>query len=384
MSTEFFPSNVYRMCEKTVMDTTDSTVCFDADGISDHYWSYRQREQTELICGTAGIEYAQQMADGIKEQAKGKLYDCLIGLSGGVDSSYVAYRVKKLGLNPLAVHMDNGWNAELAVSNIEAIVQKLGIDLHTEVLDWPEFRDLQRSFFLSSVPNCEVPTDHAIVATLFRLAEKFGIRHIISGGNLVTEGVAYRNAGHDNKDYANIRDIHKQFGQVKLKSYPHLTPYRFAKSILVNRLRFIPILNYLDYDKDVAVATLQKEFGWRPYARKHGESLFTRFFQEYYLPEKFGIDKRKMHYSSLICAGQMSREEALDLLEKPLYQPDELEADLEYALRKLQFSRDEFAKIMADPVKAHADYKVGMLFRSHDTALYRWARLIATGRNRHG
>lgn len=372
----------YRICSKTVMDTSDSSITFDKDGVSNHWWEYKTREQIELISGTKGLEHAQGIANKIKAENKGGEYDCIIGLSGGVDSSYVAYWVRKLGLNPLAVHMDNGWNAELAVSNIEAIVKTLGIDLHTEVLDWPEFRDLQRSFFLSSVPNCEVPTDHSIVATLFKLAAKFGIRHIISGGNLVTEGVSYKNAGHDNKDYANIKDIHSQFGQVKLKSYPHLTPFRFAKSIVVDKLRFIPILNYLDYDKDVAIEVLKSEFGWKPYARKHGESTFTRFFQEYYLPQKFSIDKRRMHYSSLICSGQMTREQALELLEKPLYEPNELQRDIDYVMKKLQFSAAEFNSIMNAAPKAHSDYKIGLLYRSHDSILYRWGRAVATGRNK--
>lgn len=372
----------YRICSKTVMDTSDDTIFFDENGVSNHWWEYKVREKNELISGQAGIEYAQTVANEIKRENRNKPYDCIIGLSGGVDSSYVAYWVKKLGLNPLAIHMDNGWNAELAVSNIESIVKKLDIDLHTEVLDWPEFRDLQRSFFLSSVPNCEVPTDHAIVSTLFRLSEKFGVRHIISGSNLATEGVSYKNAGHDNKDFANIKDIHRRYGQVKLRTYPHLTPLRFAKSIVVNRVRFIPILNYLDYNKDVAVEILKREFGWKPYARKHGESTFTRFFQEYYLPQKFGIDKRRMHYSSLICSGQMTRDKALSLLDKPFYEADELRHEIDYIRKKLQFSVSEFESIMSAAPKAHNDYRIGTLYRSHDSGIYRWARAIATGRNK--
>lgn len=370
------------ICARSVMDSNDPYISFDADGISNYWWENTRRLETEVISGADGIVRAEQIVAEIKKETRNSDYDCIIGLSGGVDSSYIAYWVRKLGLNPLAIHMDNGWNSELAVSNIEKIVRKLDIDLHTEVLDWPEFRDLQRSFFFASVPNCEMPTDHAINATLFRLARKFKIRYIISGSNVVTEGILQKSAGHDNKDWTHIADLQKRFGTRKLKTYPHLSPFQFARSILIDKLQFVPLLNYLSYDVTAAKQFLETELGWRPYQRKHGESLFTRFFQEHYLPEKFKVDKRRSHFSSLICAGQMTRDAALRLLEKPLYTPEELQTEIEFVRDKLQFTEQEFSEIMAAKPKLHTDYKTSTLFRNQKSGLYQWARNMATGRNR--
>lgn len=373
-------SEYMRICAKCVMDTSDPEIVFDKDGVSNYWRDNKRKLERELISGKRGIAMTEEIVNRIKCETKDADYDCIIGLSGGVDSSFLAYWVKKLGLRPLAIHMDNGWNSELAVYNIERVVRELDIDLYTEVLDWEEFRDLQRSFFFASVPNCEIPTDHAIVATLFRFAQKLRIKYIISGSNIVTEGIAQRGAGHDNKDWTHISDIQKKFGKRKLLSYPHMSTVSFAKAILVDRVQFVPLLNYLDYDWHKARETLQGQIGWRPYKRKHGESLFTRFFQEYYLPNKFGIDKRRMHFSSLICAGQMTREEALTLLEQPLYSEDELNAEIEFVCDKLQFTTDEFSGIMAAAPRKHSSYRMSLLFQSHDSEVYRWARRIATGR----
>ena len=370
-----------RICARSVMDTSDPYITFDEQGISNYWHENRRRLDSEVVWGKRGLEKAKQIVAGIKEHSGNAEYDCIIGLSGGVDSSFIAYWTRKLGLRPLAIHMDNGWNSELAVSNIEKIVSKLDIDLHTEVLDWPEFRDLQRSFFFASVPNCEMPTDHAIVATLFRLARKFGIRYIISGSNVVTEGIVHKSAGHDNKDWAHIAALQRQFGTRKLKSYPRLSAIDFAKAILVDRVQFVPLLNYLSYDVAESKRTLQDELGWRPYSRKHGESLFTRFFQEHYLPQKFGVDKRRSHYSSLICAGQMTREAALQLIDQPLYTPEELKAEIEFVCDKLQFTSREFEGIMSAAPKLHSQYRTSPLFRDHNSGIYRWGRRIATGRD---
>jgi len=369
-----------QVCTHSVMDSSDPDILFDADGVSNYWRENKEKLETEVVAGKRGFVIAKGIAKKIKSEARDNEYDCMIGLSGGVDSSFTAYWVRKLGLNPIAIHMDNGWDSELAVSNIEKIVRTLDIDLHTEVLDWPEFRDLQRSFFFASVPNCEMPTDHAIVATLFRLAQKFGVRHIISGSNVVTEGIVQKSAGHDNKDWSHILDIHHRFGTVKLRNYPRLSFVNFAKAILINRLQFVPLLNYLDYNWYDAKRLLEQELGWRDYQRKHGESLFTRFFQEYYLPEKFGVDKRRIHYSSLICAGQMTRTEALELLERPLYTPEELSLESEFVCDKLQFTDKEFSAVMSEQPKKHSEYKTSPLFRTQSSSIYRWARKIATAR----
>lgn len=371
-----------QLCALSVMDATDPHIMFDVNGVSNYWLDNKRRLTAEVLSGEQGIAKVQEIVASIKHEARNNEYDCVIGLSGGVDSSYIALWTRKLGLRPLAIHMDNGWNSELAVSNIEKIVRTLDIDLHTEVLDWPEFRDLQRSFFFASVPNCEMPTDHAINATLFRLANKFGIRHIISGSNVVTEGILQKGAGHDNKDWTHIADLQKRFGSRKLKTYPRLSPFNFAKSILLDRLQFVPLLNYLSYDVSESKRILEEELDWRPYERKHGESLFTKFFQEYYLPTKFNVDKRRSHFSSLICSGQMTRAEALRLLDEPMYTPGELATEIEFVRDKLQFTKKEFADIMSAAPRKHTDFKTSMLFRNREAGLYRWARKIATGRDK--
>ncbi len=382
MSYQISKTDSYQICSKSVMDSSDTRISFDADGVSDSWHEGKLKFEREVISGEKGLAKAEALSEQIKsESSKDSDYDCLIGLSGGIDSSYIALWMKRLGLRPLAVHMDNGWDSELSVANIESIVRKLDIDLHTEVLDWPEFRDLQRSFFFASVPNCEIPTDHAIVSTLFRLARKFNIRYIISGSNVVTEGIYQKNAGYDCKDFAHINAIHKQFGTRRLRSYPKLSLIDFASTIFLHKVRFVPLLNYLTYNWAESIQTLQDELGWRKYPRKHGESLFTRFFQEHYLPTKFGIDKRRMHYSSLICAGQMTRDEALDLLAKPLYTERELADELEFVRDKLQFTDAEFEKIMTAQPKVHADYKQSLAFRDRHSKYYQWGRRLATSRS---
>lgn len=371
----------YQICSKSVMDTSDTDITFDDNGVSNHWWNCMERLRTEVVSSKNGLAKAREVAEQIKSENKDKQYDCLIGVSGGVDSSHVAYWTRKLGLRPLAVHVDNGWNSELAVANIQTLLKKLDIDLHTEVLDWPEFRDLQRSFFFSSVPNCEIPTDHAIVSILFKLASKLKIRYIISGSNVSSEGIAQENVGHDAKDWTHIVDIQKRFGHRKLKNFPHLSEFGLAKSILVDRIRFVPILNYLDYDRYAAIRTLTTELDWRDYGRKHGESTFTRFFQEYYLPKKFGFDKRRMHLSSLICAGQITREDALRQIDVQLYQHEELATEIDFICKKLQFTENDFHDIMRARPKLHSEYRTGAISKWANSSVFCWMRNLATGRD---
>ena len=248
----------------------------------------------------------------IKSSKKNNKYDCVIGVSGGVDSSYVAYILKKeFKLNPLAIHLDNGWNSELAVRNIENLLSKLEIDLYTHVIDWEEFRDLQISFLKSSVANSEIPTDHAIVALLYKIAEKENIKFILHGGNLATESIMPEAWMHDAKDLKFLNSIHKTFSSKSLKSYPKMSYLKLFWKIFIKRIKYIGILNYIAYDKNQAMEILEKNLGWKKYEEKHFESIYTKFFQGYLLPKKFGIDKRKAHYSSLIINGQMKRNEAI-------------------------------------------------------------------------
>ena len=373
----------YQICSKTVMDTSDPDIWFDEQGISNHYYEFQIKREKEVFDGTAGAEKMKSIAQVIKKKGHKKDYDCIIGLSGGVDSSYVAHVVVNLmGLRPLAIHMDNGWNSELAVANIENIVSKLNIDLHTKVLDWDEFRSLQRAFLMASVGNVEMTTDHAINATLFELTKKFNVKYIISGSNVNSEGILQSAFwGHDNKDWVNIEDINKRFGNNKLKNYPKLSSWGFAHAIFLRGVRFIPILNYVNFNKADAMEFLEKNLGWRNYGRKHGESIFTRFFQEYYLPRKFNVDKRRSHLSSLICSGQLSRENALAQLQKPLLSAEEEGELVEFVCKKLGFSQAAWSEIMNASPESHLNFRTSKLLSVRESRLYKYGRKVATGRD---
>ena len=262
---------------------------------------------------------------GLKSDGRGKRYDCLIGLSGGVDSTYVAWLAKQHGLRPLAVHLDNGWDSELAVKNVENIITRCGFDLFSLVIDWEEFRDIQLAYLYASVVDIEVVSDHAIFASMYKLAKEHNTGYILSGTNIVTEFIMPPSWLYDKMDYSNLKDIHYRFGKKKLNTYPY---FDFRKHVYYNSvlgLSPISILNNVPYNKKEVKEIIQKELGWRDYGGKHYESQFTKFYQAYILPEKFHIDKRKAHLSTLICSGQMTRTEALQELEKPLYERGSVE-----------------------------------------------------------
>jgi N-acetyl sugar amidotransferase len=345
-----------RACRFCVMDETDPNIRFDESGRCNHCHEARARLETEDHSRSDGDHHVVELVERIKRAGRGNEYDCVVGLSGGADSSYAAVKAKELGLRPLVLHLDNGWNDELAVGNIEKLLDALGLDLHTHVVDWEEIRDLQRSFLLASVPNVEAITDHAIVALLFREAAKRGIRYILAGSNTSTETIMPTAWGYHAMDSKQIVGIHRRFGSVKLRTYPLLGPWRLFRCLFLKGIKWIPILNYVGYDKADAVRHLSEELGWVPYPRKHGESRFTRWFQEAYLVDKFNFDKRRAHLSSMICAGQLSREEALAELEEPLYGPGELAEDNEYLRKKLGFTERDLEEIMQAPAKSHRDY----------------------------
>jgi N-acetyl sugar amidotransferase len=298
----------------------------------------------------------QALVSTIKASGKNKEYDCLIGVSGGVDSTYVAYTVKKLGLRPLAIHMDNGWNSELAVSNIQKTLEKLEITLDTEVLRWEEFRDLQLAFLKASTPDSEIPTDHAIQAVLMQRAQKYGIKHIIMGSNVSSEAVMPSSWSNGIRDWRYIKSVHDQFGKVPLKTFPHFTLLDFILSRTVRGHKWVSILDIIDYDKARAMETIQNELGWVYYGGKHYESIYTRFFQAYILPQKFGYDKRRAHWSTLVLSGTVTREEALSSMEEPICDPDLLRQDKEFVIKKLGVTAEEFESIMQLPKKSIADY----------------------------
>lgn len=347
-----------RVCARCVMDETDTDITFNADGVCSHCVEFETLQRHRLKLGAEGERLLAEHVARIKHAGRGKPYDCIIGLSGGVDSSFVALRVVELGLRPLAVHVDTGWNSELAVGNIQRIVEKLRLDLQTFVIDWDEMRDLQLAFFRAGVANCDVPQDHAFVAVLYRTAAKHGIRSLISGHNLATEAVLPESWGYTSIDRRHLLAIHKAHGTRPLRRFPtySLFEYTFWWPY-VRGLKLFPILDYGPlYDKATAKARLSSELEWRDYGGKHHESRFTKFFQSYYLPHKFGFDKRKAHLSSLIVAGQMSRSDALRELEKPPYDPASIEGDLEFVAKKLAVRPDEFRRIIESPARTYLDY----------------------------
>lgn len=360
-------------CSRCVMDTTDPEIVFDSRGICSHCHHYDSLERMySKYYGRTYEERERKLAKfigKIKEEGQGKKYDCTIGLSGGVDSSYVAYLVHQSGLRPLAVHLDNGWDSDTAKGNIKRIVERLNIDMYDEILAWDEFRDLQVAFLKSSTPDCEIPTDHAIDEIMHQSARKNSITFNVNGYNYKTETHLPGMWSQGHGDWIYIHGIHERFGKIPLKSFPHFSAVthlrrRYSKSYhtLFGVPRQLNILNYLDYRKNDAIRVMEKELGYEFCGGKHNESVYTRFYQGYILPTKFGYDKRKSHYSSLICSGQMTKEEAIQELEKPPYPVKEQLEDRKCVLMKLGMDDDEFERIMALPKKSYWDYPHSSLF----------------------
>ena len=307
-----------------------------------------------------GARELDTMLDTIRKSGQGRPYDCILGLSGGVDSSWLAYKSREWGLRPLLFHVDAGWNSEIAQKNIENIVKKLGYDLFTYVVDWEEIRDLQRAYLESSLANQDVPQDHVFFAVLFKKTQEMGIKYWLSGSNLSSESILPRAWGYSAMDSIQLRAIHKRFGNIPLKSYLTLSFWEYCRFYTSLRFfggvqSFAP-LDLMPYNVSEAKRILAEEFGWKDYGKKHYESRFTKLFQAYYLPVKFGYDKRKAHLSSLIVSGEITRKEALAELEKPLYDEASLAEDRAFVLKKLGYTEGEWKKIMALPVKTYKDY----------------------------
>ncbi len=352
----------YQQCSKTVMDNiADPNITFDENGVCNYYYEYFEKEKRYVKKGIEGVEFFNNKIAQIKNAGKNKKYDCILGLSGGVDSSYLAYIAKKEGLKPLVVHFDNGWNSDLAVKNIESIVTKLGFDLHTLVVDWNEFRDLQLAYLKASVIDIEVITDHAIAATLYHLASKHKINYFLSGYNIVTEGILPKCWVFNKQDAVNIKSIHNKYGNVQLQTFPLLTMAKKRYFSLLMNVESVTLLNYIEYNKNEVKELLMKELNWKDYGGKHYESVWTRFYQGYILPEKFKVDKRKAHLSTLICSGQISKEQALEELKAPIYDANQLEIDKDFVLKKLELSKNEFDALMKLPPRAHTDFEVELL-----------------------
>jgi N-acetyl sugar amidotransferase len=344
------------MCSRCIMRSVDDPDLVLTNGVCNHCLRYDELISSRVVPGEAGRTEMDRLVKKIRSQSRGD-YDCLIGVSGGVDSSYVALKVAEYGLRPLAVHVDTGWNSNTAVENIQKTLDKLGIELHTEVLDLREFYDLQRSFLLASTPDGDIPADHAIQATLWKLARRNRIRYIISGMNFQTESISVPAWAYGHSDWKYIRDVQRRHGTRPLKKYPHFGFLQLFYTTFVKRVRIVSILNYLDYDKAAALDTLSRELDWTNYGGKHFESIYTRYYQGHVLPRKFGIDKRRGHLSDLINSGQLTRDEALALMHQTDY-PEELRRrDEELVLKKLSLSPEEFRVIWESPRRTFRDFR---------------------------
>lgn len=345
----------YKMCSNCVMDTSDSEIFFDDKGVCNHCHGFYERTSKDWFPNDEGKLRLDEIVNRIKQQNKHKKYDCILGLSGGVDSSYLALILKDYGLRVLVVHVDAGWNQEMAVSNIQSVVSHCNFDLYTHVVDWEDMRRLQIAYLKSGISNQDVPQDHVFFAVLFKLAVKHNIKVFISGGNIATESILPNSWHGDAMDVINLKAIYKKFGSGKLKNYETISFLDYHILFRLRGMRQYRPLNFLPYDRNEAIRTLET-IGWRNYGRKHGESFFTKFFQNYFLPQRFGYDKRRAHYSSMIVSKQMTRDEAVKLLEEPLYKPDELENDIAYFCKKMDITRDEFNQFLNMPLKKYSDY----------------------------
>lgn len=351
------PTTKDQICSRCVMDTSDPTISFDTNGVCNHCIEFDTITRQNWFPNAEGAARWAAIVEQIKVAGRGQDYDCILGLSGGVDSSYLAIKVHEWGLRPLVVHVDAGWNSELAVANIEALVNYCNYDLHTHVVDWEDMRDLHLAYLRAGISNQDVPQDHIFFASLYHFATKNKIRYILSGGNLATEGVFPKTWHGSAMDAINLKAIHSRYGERRLNSYKTISFFQYYIWYpFVRKMRTVRPLNYMPYDKAKALEELEKTVGYKPYARKHGESQFTKLFQNYYLPEKFGYDKRRPHLSSLIVSGQMTREEAMAKLAEPLYDADELEIDIAYFCKKLRITRGQFDELLKAPVHRHSEF----------------------------
>lgn len=339
------------------MDTSDPEITFDEKGICNHCRNFKKNIFPKWNNDIKSKLKLQSVVKEIRQSSKDRDYDCILGLSGGIDSSFLALKVKDLGLNPLVVHVDAGWNSELAVSNIEKIVKYCGFELHTHVMNWDEMRDLQQAYLRAGIANQDVPQDHAFFSSIYHFAIKNKINNVLSGGNIATESI-FPDAWHNSAmDAINIKSIHKRFGKTPLKYFKTISFFQYYFWYpFVKKMKVYRLLDLIDYKRDDAISELEEKIGWRSYGNKHGESFFTRFFQSYYLPTRFGYDKRRPHFSSLIVSKQMSREDALRELQTSPFNPTELETNIIYFCKKIGVSRSEFNSFISQPIQDYTNF----------------------------
>jgi N-acetyl sugar amidotransferase len=359
------------------MDTTDPEIDFDEYGVCNHCRKFDETIKPMWPSLEGDREKLDAMIQAVKSYGKGKRYDCIIGLSGGVDSSYLAVKVAEWGLRPLVVHVDAGWNSELAVMNIEQICRRLGFDLVTHVVDWEEMRDMQLAFLRSNLANQDVPQDHAFFAALYGYAEKAGIKYVINGSNFATESILPAAWGYDAMDATHVKSIHARFGSRPRGEFPIVSFFDlFVKYPFILKMEVLRPLNLLPYNKEEAIQILEKHYGWRYYGGKHYESRWTRFFQAYYLPYKFGYDKRKAHLSSLVVSGQMNRSDALEALKTPLYDPKLLVEDKIFIAKKLGLPISEFEVLVDQPVHYFSEFPNHQRKRRLAVSVYRFTKSV--------
>ena len=344
------------------MNESVSDIIFDEYGNCNYCTEFLDRIKENEFSNTTSINsdlILQNLLNNVKKSGIGKKYDCVIGLSGGVDSSYVLYKAVKYGLRPLAVHMDNGWNSELSQENIENLVKELNVDLYTHVIDWEEYRNLQQAFFESGVIDIELLYDNAMLAVNYKIANKFKIKYVLTGMNTSTEGMKMPRSWNWFKyDKLNIKDIASKHGIKKFKTFPSISTLEAVWFMIVSRIKFTHILDFMEYEKDKAIKILVEKVKYRPYPYKHYESVFTRFYQGYLLPKKFNVDKRLVHFSTLICTNQLKRVDALLQLNQPTYpNSKDLEADIQFFLKKMKWTQDDLDSYLKSPIKDHDDYK---------------------------
>jgi N-acetyl sugar amidotransferase len=349
-------TQTYQICSRCIMDTSDPDIVFDANGLCNHCRGWFARAEFYALPLEERSRRLETLVEEIKRRGHGKDYDCIIGVSGGVDSSFLAIKVKELGLRPLAIHVDNGWNSEKAVGNIKRILDPLQIDLSTVVLNWKEFRELQLAFLRASTPDSEIPSDHAIVAAFYDASRRHRVRYCINGINFRTEGIHVREWSQGHLDSRYIKSVYRRFTGKRLKHFPLIPVTTLVLNLVLHRPKYVFLLDYLDYEKQTAKRLLMERYGWEDYGGKHYESVYTRFYQGWILPHKFGYDKRRMHLSTLVCSGQLTRNEALREISVPAYPPDQVEPDKVFVAKKLGISREEFDAIMAAPKRRYRDY----------------------------
>lgn len=359
MLEEYTVMSEYRICNRCIMDTTsDPKLKLDEHGVCNYCHEYDKRKGELLFYKEDGERKLKELFDKIKEECKNDEYDCALGISGGVDSSFLLHLCKKYDMRVLAIHIDAGWNSEIAVRNIESICSKCGYDLHTVVIDWPTMKELQRAYLFSGMGNMDVPQDHCFAAAMKKICKKMKIKYIFDGWNLATEGILSHAYQQSPYDWTNIKAIYKSCGRgkISLRKYPHMTfMQQYFWYPYIHPIKTISPLLYIDYSKKSAIELLESEYGWKYYGGKHYESRFTKFFQEVYLPKKYGWEKRRDHISSLIVGGEMTREEGLDEMLKNVATEMQLRDETEYVLKKLDISMEEWKSILDIPNRA-VDY----------------------------